>query len=458
MNLLKRILLILSTLLILFACSQEGRDALPGIYLKNQTIETFQTDSLFLTGTVSNYVGLASLTFTCDEWQYEKSYDLSSQKPVVFNYDHLLIVPDNATFDSPVLVITATDINGLQSHKEVPVKYLVDQIAPVLKPALPEQFGVDYDLSVGNGVWEADFTVYDRRGLKTLTVEIPGLSMKDELTFDDERMSHSYKKTITFDTQADYEVQITATDLVGNMYELNAQAIVMVPEVEDPVMNWPGLYLVDADEDPNDYVDGYYRFMDVCYDADGATIPYTYQGTFYAPTDNMSLYIVPTKSMDADIIGLSPRISSKIMNKKGYVVPIPVPAKAGYYGLYVDLINHTFEFWEVDPEASTTLCTENVWVSGTGFNEFSDWGALTDPMIKDGYRYIQEGLSVKAGFVAYYFYTADWARVFRASEDSHYWFESADGTCAKPSTEYEGEVVITYDTVLPYGIMKKKTE
>lgn len=460
----KRILLLLIAATVMAACSTDEKNALPGIYLKNGLIETYPTDTLHLTGTISNYVGLGSLTFSCQEWEYEKTYDLSGQNPVVFNYEHTLIVPDAATFDVPVLEIIATDINGLQSVKNVPVKYLVDQVAPSISPAIPQQFAVDYNLEAGKGIWEADFTIYDRRGLKSVVIDIPGIgysetftfSETDRLTFDDKRMICSFKKSIEFVKQDDYQVTVTAYDLVGNKLEANAQAIVMVPEVEDPVSSWPGLYLVNASENPDDYVDGYYKYMDVCYDADGASIPYTYQTTFYAPIDNMPIYLVPSKSMDADIIGVSPRVSSKLLNKSGYAVPIQVPGPSGYYGLYVDMIAHTYEFWEVDPEASSTKCTENVWVSGTGFNEFSDWGALESPMVRDGYRYTQEGLSVKAGFVAYYFYTANWARVFRASDDSHYWFESADGTCAKPSTEYEGEVVLTFDSVLPYGTIKKK--
>lgn len=460
----KRILLFCLAAAAMAACNTEEKNALPGIYLKNSQIETFPTDTMHLAGTISNYVGLGSLTFSCAEWEYEHTYDLSGQKPMVFNYEHMLVVPESATFDAPVLEITATDVNGLQSVKNIPVKYLVDYVAPALSPAIPQQFAVDYDLEAGEGVWEAEFSVYDRRGLKSVTVAIPGIdyseeitfSETDKLTFEDKRMSCRFKESIEFLQQEDYTVTVTAYDLVGNKLELNAQAIVMVPEEEDPVSNWPGLYLVDASEDPDDYVDGYYRYMDVCYDADGNTIPYTYQTTFYAPTDNMSLYIVPAKSMNADIIGVSPRVSSKLLNKRDYAVPIKVPGGAGYYGLYIDMVAHTYEFWEVDPEASSTLCTEDVWISGTGFNEFADWGCLETPMTRDGYRYTQEGLTVKAGFVAYYFYTDNWARVFRASDDSHYWFESAEGTCAKPSTEYEGEVVLTFDSVLPYGTIKKK--
>lgn len=465
MNTVKRILFFCIALAVAAACNTDEKNALPGIYLKNEAVETFPTDTMHLTGTISNYIGLGSLTFRCAEWDYEYSYDLTAQKPVVFNYEHVLIVPETATFDEPVLEIVAKDINGLESVKNYPVKYLVDQIAPVLVPALYDQFGVDYDPETGSGVWDANFSVYDRRGLKSVTIEIPQidyekkLTFKDGgLTFEDERMTYHFKESISFTQMLDYEVNILAVDMVGNKYEATHLAIVMEPEEEDPVMNWPGLYLVNADEDPDDYVDGYYKYMDPCYDESGATIPYTYQTTFYAPVDNMKVYMVPTKSMDADIIGRSPRISSKILNKKDYVVPVTVPGEAGYYGIYVDLVGHKYEFWEVDPEASETKCTEDVWFSGTGFNEISDWGALESPMVRDGYRYTQEGLSVKAGFVGYYFYTAEWARVFRGSEDSHWWYEAADGPTAKPSTEYEGEVVITFDSVLPYGTIKKKTE
>lgn len=440
--------MVLSVAGIFISCQKEGADVKPGLYIEQQTIKTFPTDTVRVKGTASNYVGMSSVSLTCEAWGIEQVYDLTSQKPKVFNYDYQMIVPADASFAGTAMDVAVTDINGLQTVKTITIEELADFIPPTATPVLLDQVAVPYDPTTNTGNLNLSFSLYDRRGLKSIKTEVAAIGFTDSKTLSG--MNDTYSTSMNFTASGNYEVMVTVTDLAGNNLVMTTEAVVMVEVESDPIQEWPNLFMFVAGEDPDDYVDGFYKYMD----ADTET-PYAYKTNFYSPSPDTKIYLVPTKSMDADMIGVDPNVSTKLMNKNGYVAPIPVPGQ-GYYGIWVDIQNGTYSFWEIDPSTSATICEEDIWISGTGFSTFADWGS-TSAMTRDGYRYTQN-LAVNAGTVAYYFYTSGWARVFRADADSYWWYEGAEGSTAAPTTEYTGPVEVTFDSVLPYAVIKKITE
>ena len=110
----------------------------PGLYAAQEVIETFPGDTVTVSGTVSNYMGLASVTLSCEAWGIEKVYDLAAQEPVVFNYNYRMVVPDDATFEED-LDIVVLDKNGLDNRKTVLLKYLPDMTAPTFTAAPASQ-------------------------------------------------------------------------------------------------------------------------------------------------------------------------------------------------------------------------------------------------------------------------------------------------------------------------------
>ena len=224
--------------------------------------------------------------------------------------------------------------------------------------------------------------------------------------------------------------------------------VAMLREDEDPIQDYAQMYVVDASENPDDYIDGYYRYMDRMGE-------YQYQGAFYAATDGAQAYFVPTRSLDGDLYGVSPYSSGKLMNKNGYVVPVTFEQK-GRYGVWIDLQAHTYSIWplEIDPNA----CTEPLWMSGTGFS-FGDWGSSDEMIQTEPYHYeVETEITDYTGDRQYYFYTNGWARVFRADTEGNWWFESAEGSCVIFDTDYRGPVRVTFDTASPWGTIKKITE
>lgn len=438
-----RCLLLVIAIITLSACGDDHDDVRPGLYTADEVIETFPGDTVLVEGTVSNYVGIATITLLCQEWNITKEYDLSGQKPTVFNYSYQLIVPQDAAFDQE-MTVTVRDKNGLENRKLILLKFLPDMVAPTVTGAPAAQVSIDFNTAEQKGEWQIALNCTDDRELKSVRLQLPALGI-DETTSVEGRTA-SYNKAVEFTEPGTYEATITVTDAAGNEVQTETEVIVMLAEDEDPIEDYAQMYVVDASEDADDYVDGYYRYMDRMGE-------YQYQGKFYAAADGAQMLFTPTKSLDGDLYGASPYVSTKLLNKNGYVVPVTVEKK-GYYGVWIDLQAHTVSLWPLD--IATDACTEPLWLSGTGFG-FADWGASDEMTKTDTYRYEVE-TTINGSYTGdrqYYFYTSGWARVFRADTKGNWWFESASGSCIIFKTTYDGKVKVSFDTAAPWATIKK---
>lgn len=440
-----KISLLLALMYFVVSCDDDKEDVTPGLYVMSDEIETFPGDTVLVSGTASNYVGLESVTLSCEQWEIHKVYELGGQKPKVFNYDYQLIVPKNASFEEHLL-ITIRDVDGRESKKNVLLTYVADMESPVMQTQLPSRIAVDFDAVANKGSWNLNVKFTDDRELKNIRLQIPGMDIDE--TVEVSGRNGELKRTIDF-TTGEFPVTLTITDAGGNETIVNTTVVVMLAEDEDPIQDYAQMYIVNAGENPDDYVNGYYRYMD-------RKGEYQYEGKFYAPADNTEIYFVPTRSMEGDLYGTSPYVSSKLMNKNGYVVPV-ILSKKGYYGVWVDLTAHTYSIWEY--EIPTDACTEPLWLSGTGFS-FGDWGASNEMTKTDTYRYEVETevLGDYAGDYQYYFYTSGWGRQFRADIDGNWWYEATGGSLITYKTDYSGKVKVTFDTAAPWATIKKVTE
>ena len=440
----EKLYLLLAIVCLVIGCGDDKEDVAPGLYVENEEIETFPGDTVLVSGTASNYAGLESITLSCEGWDVHKVYNLSEHKPKVFNYDYQLIVPKNATFDEH-LMITIRDVNGWETKKNVLLGYVADMKSPVLHTQLPERISVDFSTTTNKGSWNLNVAFTDERELKDVRLQIPGIQLDETVKLSGR--NGELKRTIDFET-GEFPVIITITDAGGNETIVRTTVVVMLAEEEDPIQDYAQMYVVNAGENPDDYVNGYYRYMD-------RKGEYQYEGKFYAPADNTQLYFVPTKSMDGDLFGTSPYVSSKLMNKNGYVVPVILPKK-GYYGIWIDLKAHTYQTWNYEIPASSY--TGALQVSGTGFT-IGDWVVPAENMNKVDndyrYEYDMELVNGYASYYQYYFCSPDWARVYRADVDGNWWFEAAAGSCISFKTTYSGKVRVSFDTAAPWGTMKK---
>lgn len=431
-------------IIVIISCNDDYDDVAPGNYVETEHIETYPGDMVSVVGTVSNGSPISSVSLTCEAWDINQVYDRTAYKDNVFNYEYQFVVPQDATFNQ-TLTVTAKCENGKSTVREIPISFLPDTSAPTVSPAFNAQVSVDFDTEKQNAVWNASFTAADDRQLKLAHISIPTLSYDE--TVELSGRSASVKTAIEFAAIGSYPCVVTIEDAAGNKSVNNIEVMVMLSEMENPIQDYPGMYVIDADENPDDYIDGYYRWMD-------RRGEYQYEGKFYAAKDNSKIFFTPERTIDGDLYGVSPYVSSKLMNNNGYVVPVTI-AKAGYYGIWIDLQAHTFSVWAL--EAPAEAYTDVLRLSGTGFT-FGDWGLPEENMTKVTnyrYEYVTSLAKGYAGDYQYYFYSPDWAHVFRADAEGKWWFESATGACVTYKTDYSGEVVVTFDTAYPWGTIKK---
>ncbi|MGM9735585.1 MAG: hypothetical protein ACI3ZL_04165 [Candidatus Cryptobacteroides sp.] len=434
------------TLIVLVAsCDKDRKDgSVPGNYLATVEIGTFGGDTVLISGQASNIAGLASIEIACAAWDIDKVYDIAANAPKVFNYDYRMPIPSTAEFPQEITV-TVTDINGLYKSKTIDAKFTPDVTAPVFSTSLSKQIGVELNPETGYGSWEYSVSARDERALSSITLDIPGIGYSKTVKAEGRTANISDK--INFTVVETLEVTFTAEDVTGNKTTLDCEIVVTPVEEQDPIEDYLQMYLFDADEDQSQYLDGYWHYMAR---QEGG---YKYTCKIHALKDNSHFYIAPTKSLDGDLFGVSPYVSSKILNKNGYVVPVTIE-KAGYYWFYVDILSQTFSISEYE---TGVLESGPFYISGVGFSNIGDWGATDAITHVDGNIYsIDMGIDGSAAAHQYYFYTTDWATVYRCDEGGEQWFIGASGQCVKFSTDYDGEATFWFDLGLPWGWVTKK--
>lgn len=438
---------VMSVAAFLNACTDKNADVAPGLWTGAETLGTFPGDTPLLSGTASGYTGLSRIDFNVPSWDYSYSIDLSGQQPKVFNYSFRMEVPVSATFPE-TLTVSVKDASGKVTESSIALSFLPDTQAP--QPAGTVIDAVEVVYQGTSGVWKADYAFTDDRALASVSLTIPVLNVSE--TVECTGRTGSISGIYHFDTIGTYSATLGAEDATGNVYSKELTLVVMPQEEEDPIDDYPQMYLFDADEDVNEYLSGYYHYMY----RDAACC---YKGAFYASHDNFHLFFAPKAAQDGDLFGASPYIPTKLMNKNGYVVPFTVEKK-GYYGIYIDLMNHSVTLWDYDIAAAYEGApyTGELQASGTGFS-VGDWG-LSDPMTKvDGHDYVftvQMETVAYASARDYYFANCTaWDPIFRCDNKGESWFVGASGPCCQFTSDYIGKVDMFVDTALPWGWIKK---
>lgn len=430
---------------IITACNEERVS--PGLYIKNDLIETFPGDTVLIEGTISNYDGLSSLVINCNNWKIEKKYDLNNQKPKVFNYSYRMPVPEDASFPE-YLDIEVTDVNNLVRSEKILMKYIPDTQTPVCSNAPKEQTSVDFNSDASKGIWNLNLNIEDDRMIDKVNIIIEKINFNK--TFDISAKKASINEAIEFTLPGSYPTVFTITDKSGNLNELKTEVIVMIEEIENPISNYPFMYIINDDENPDDYLHGYYNPMK---DHGGE---YQYGGFFYAPKDNTKIFFVPTKNLNGDKYGVSPYVSSKLMNNNGYVDPVTI-AKKGYYYIYIDLQAHSYEIRE---EIPTPEYTGDLYITGVGFTTFADWSLHATTKKGNIYEVELEQDDVDETHDYCFISNTNWSQAYKYWDDGNgcgWWFnkDNADGTNASYTTDYKGKVKITFDSAIPWATVKK---
>ncbi len=76
-----KISLLLALIYFVVGCDDDKEDVAPGLYVMSDEIETFPGDTVLVSGTASNYVGLESVTLSCEQWGFIKYMNWAGRSP-----------------------------------------------------------------------------------------------------------------------------------------------------------------------------------------------------------------------------------------------------------------------------------------------------------------------------------------------------------------------------------------
>lgn len=432
---------------LLTGCREEGADERPGLYVDTDLIYAFPGKEVRLSGQASCFTGLQQLAIQCDAWKVNDVTDLSGQKPVVWNFDYVLRVPKDATFPQQ-LIITATDVHGTESKKNISILYAPATQAPYVA-GLRKQMAIEKDTVTGIIESDITLTLYGEDNLQEAVVSIPSISKQDTfpLSMKEEKIHLAY----TFDAVGHNAMTLTVKDNSGNVTVTESDLVAIENEHADPISDYNYLFAFKGNEQEENYLFGYYQYTERRDD-------YCYQVLVYAESDDTEFFFSPTRETGgARLFGESPFVDDRILSRQsqtGYVKGYK-PGK-GYWGLYIDLKRMYIEKWQLIPADASTAPLYH-----TG-----DWnGWKFDAMSKGATAYEQVAdITVYKGNQYFAFATTtDWKNVWRTwktdgGEFAGWWF-SADGAgdgAPLPTIDADTDAHISFDTAIKWCTIKKR--
>ncbi len=432
---------------VLFGCKEEGADLRPGLYVDTDLIDGFPGKEIRISGQASCYTGLQSLTMSNAAWNIKEEADLTNQKPVVWNFDYAITIPDDAKFPQQLL-ITATDVHGTEMKKVITVRYVPATTAPYVD-GLQRQMAVDFDDEAGQGVYTLKAKLYGEDKLRDLLIEIPAESVKETIALS--KREEDIVWLHTFKAKGSYPMTLTVTDHSGNVTVSEHQLIVMKPEQVDEVSDYTEMWAFKTAANESDYIFGFYQYMDRKDD-------YQYEVHVYAESDETAFMFSPTQETNGERkFGESPFVEDRIISMqsdpsyvKGYK-----PGK-GYWGLYVDIREKTIKKWVLDmgeADKSQLYCS-------------ADWNGWTFDAMQAGETSYQQKMDITIKKDNQYFCFAtktDWTHIWRTwktegGDFAGWWFaEDGKGDGATlPSITADVDATISFDTAIKWCYIIKK--
>lgn len=433
--------------LVLAGCKEEGAEVRPGLYVSTDLIDAFAGKEVRLSGQASCYTGLQSVAFTCPAWNISEVTDLSSQRPVVWNFDYAFIVPENATFPQDLL-ITATDIHGTEMKKTITMRYVPATTAPYIG-GLQKQIAVTYDEAIGQAEFLLKATLYGEDMLKQVVIDIPDENIHQIIPLSKREEELSF--THIFTTRGAYPMTLTLSDNSGNTTVSEHKLVVMKPEVLDQPDDYPYMFAFKSNTAESDYIYGYYMYMK-------RLDSYQYQVEVYAESDETAFLFTPTQETNgARLFGESPLVEERIISVQsdpGYVQGFR-PGK-GYWGLWIDLRENIIAKWALDTSEADK----------TPLYYSADWNGWTFTPMNAGETAYQQvaDITIYTGNQYFCFMTAtDWTHIWRCwSTDSGElggWWFSEDGAglgATLPAITADVQASISFDTAIKWCYIVKK--
>ncbi|MBO4665307.1 MAG: hypothetical protein J5612_00360 [Paludibacteraceae bacterium] len=443
----KKIFILAILAVVLVGCKEEGAELRPGVYVDTDLIDAFAGKEIRISGQASCFTGLQSVAIRCEAWKINETTDLTWQKPVVWNFDYTLVVPDDAKFPQD-LIVTATDVHGSEMKKAITMRYVPATTAPYVA-GLQKQIAVLYDEEAGVGVFTLKTTLYGEDRLQEAVLDIPDVKVHKTFALDkrEEEVQWSY----SFEERGSYPMTLTVTDRSGNVTVSEHKLVVMLPEKLDEISDYPYMFAFKSNSNEADYVFGFYQYMK-------RLDSYQYEVYVYAESDETAFMFSPKQETNGERkFGESPLVEGRIISVQSqpeYVQGYK-PGK-GYWGLWIDIRDNVIAQWALD----------NSEADQTPLYYSADWNKWTfTPMQAGETPYQQVGdITIYKGNQYFCFATAtDWTHIWRCwkadgGEMAGWWFSEDGGGdgATLPTIKEDTPATISFDTAIKWCYIIKK--
>lgn len=295
----------------------------PTLSLTTDHIRSAAGRTFTIEGTAGDKDGISAIRLECPDLNLNKTIDLIEiyQKPLeTYDLSYKFNMLKDEIGERFTVKVTVTDVGGRSVSQDVLITTDGDFENPVFTISPDAYVTV---LMKAETKFNLRFSVKDDRALDYVTIEIPGIegySLQTHQAYGQKTFEFAEKMILPAVIQ-NYQVTITAVDMVGNTSVVNS--IISVSELQD----FEKMYLADVAtvEELNSDVFG----VPVRIEHTGA---YEYKANYYCRKANTEIFFLPQKSDFAPIcFGLDPEDGSKLTDDPEIAKPIVLAQANVYY-------------------------------------------------------------------------------------------------------------------------------
>jgi len=322
----------------------------PSVDLITPVIATAKGDVFWIRATVTDDVGLKSINLLYSDWHLDKTIDLRDTTWKSYDLIYQFLTPEDEEDVGPhKILVTAEDVGGNQTVKEITVRLDKDFLSPVFVQLKPTD---------GTPVKRGDilnflFEVTDNRGIDTFLLSAPDFGIDTIVAFDPGITQYTYLNDIPISEDmalGTYYITVEASDTSDN----KTSKLLSVKVIE----SIDNVYLVGG-ASFNGWNEGNPMPMGKdALDDDWFEITTYSRGT----EDNNGIKFLGQKGWTPFNWGLDPSNSDQIINSESSEKIIL--ADEGYYKVR---FNPTTLEYSVEKEVADTEIKSEMYVMGSGY-------------------------------------------------------------------------------------------
>lgn len=305
----------------------------PELNLESTLIAARTGSSFAIRGTVADADGIADITLRCPALYLDKTIDIIAiyGEPLkTYTLDYSIPVDAKEAGDIFEIEVSVHDVAGQTVTRTVTVDLNGDVDAPVFAVAPPAQALV---VLTDKAVLQLGFTVRDNGALASVSVDIPEIGWRDEITAFDPAGECVYARDIELPASAgEYTMTVTAADTWNNT--VTATSTVTVSDTPD----YPRLWLADVKTtaELNSDVMGVPMLID-------RTAPYKYEARYYNEKAGTEIYFLPQRSDFTPVrFGIDPDDVTRLSGDPAASRPFVLDLAGVYYRFTLDLVAKTY--------------------------------------------------------------------------------------------------------------------